>query len=230
MMGSTSSAAEAAKTEATNQPKKTGPKREKSRAQKDAHNANCRKSRVKLKAANEEWMRQILTTWNFNSVEWFASQSNMQVGQASGTRIFQDFNEIEELGMTGTENFLPSNANFYQQIGFGPDYANITASAAGTSSVANHAWSCVFDAPNNDGVLNNSAVGSSFDANQDLPVFGVPNNHDNLSTHNPATGFLTPTAAAGFSFAANHDMPTVFDASNNSDLFTTHHKPDAGYK
>ncbi|XVF12918.1 hypothetical protein REPUB_Repub08aG0161500 [Reevesia pubescens] len=213
-------------------------KQEKSKMRCMENEMQALRKALEKQAANEAQMRQIPTRWKVNgqnfssfdkSIEWFASQTNVQVDQVSGTSetVFQDANELLGLVATGTDNFQPSMADFYQQMGFGnyiPPPLHQTASAAGASSSTNHGFPFEFEAP---GALINSSAGSSFGANHDLPA---PNNHDNLFTH-PAAGVLT-NSDAGSSFGENHNPPIGFDATNNHDnnrdLFTQ--GPFAGFR
>ncbi|KAK6274544.1 hypothetical protein POUND7_004253 [Theobroma cacao] len=239
-MVDSSTAAEAAETEATNEHKQTDRKPDKTRAQKDAHNAACRMSRLKRKMDVEKLEADYLQTkkkFHKMQVEHQSMYTVMRADlQSMYTKLEERNSEItllktalRILGINFTsvkelQEWILSLK--YEKVGqgSGPNDTNVTASAAaGPSFVATHDHS-----PNNAagnkaviliyflvtlGILNASAAGRSFDANYALlRAFDAPNiNHDPA-----AAGFSTPSAAGPSSGAYHFDF-------DNYNLFTDYY-------
>ncbi|WRX17372.1 hypothetical protein QQP08_009859 [Theobroma cacao] len=188
-MVDSSTAAEAAETEATNEHKQTDRKPDKTRAQRDAHNAACRMSRLKRKMDVEKLEADYLQTkkkFHKMQVEHQSMYTVMRADlQSMYTKLEERNSEItllktalRILGINFTsvkelQEWILSLK--YEKVGqgSGPNDTNVTASAAaGPSFVATHDHSPNNAAGNKAGILNASAAGRSFDANYALlPAF-----------------------------------------------------------
>ncbi|XP_022761676.1 uncharacterized protein LOC111307756 isoform X2 [Durio zibethinus] len=187
-----SSVAEAALTEATNQHKQTGRKRERTEAQRIAHRATCRKFRLKEKGRRTELKK--METEYFEMVPKFEKMNseNQRLKMELEESISENERrrkEIEGLKRTLEEqgqsiSILNKYVELFASQTFEPvsDYPNITASSAVSSLGANPDFSSLFDAQN--------------DNRLSLPA--APNNY--LGD------------GAGYSSGANHNFSNVSDA------------------
>ncbi|EOY25122.1 Uncharacterized protein TCM_016534 isoform 4 [Theobroma cacao] len=231
-----STAAEAAETKATKERKP-----EKTRAQKDAHNASCRTYRLKTKRRREDLEAMVPELQAENKrmraeIKRLKAKQGIEIESQELRRALEIGGAIVELLEQIPSAWKVDGKNFTsfdeaqtwflsQTYDQGPNDTNnnTTASAvAGPSCVANHGL------PNNP---DNNPSSHDPAAGHESPVmFDAPNYHDtinNLSTHDPAadneSGFSTPSAA-GPSSGTNGTNISAFAASGPS--FPNHGLPN----
>ncbi|KAK6274533.1 hypothetical protein POUND7_004242, partial [Theobroma cacao] len=219
-MVDSSTAAEAAETEATNEHKQTGRKPEKTRAQKDAHNASCRKSRLKRKmefeelAAKNPKMKKKLDEMQVELQSMYTKleerNSEITLLKTALQKLGTNFTSFKEL-----EEWIISQK--YEQVGqgSGPNDTNVTATAAaGPSFVATHDHSPNNAAGNKAGFSTPSAAGPfsaayHFDFDNDY----LFTDYDDLVGR-----FSTPSDAGPFSAAYHFDFDNDYLFTDYDDL------------
>ncbi|XP_017972702.1 PREDICTED: uncharacterized protein LOC18606766 isoform X8 [Theobroma cacao] len=211
-----STAAEAAETKATKERKP-----EKTRAQKDAHNASCRTYRLKTKRRRED-LEAMVPELQAENKRMRAENKRMRA-EIKRLKAKQGI-EIESQELRRALEIGGAIVELLEQIpsAWKVDGKNFTSFDEAQT------WflSQTYDQGPND--TNNNTTASAVAGPSCVANHGLPNNPDNNpSSHDPAAALDNPStsdlftdhylAAAGSSLIAGHESPVMFDAPNYHD-------------
>ncbi|XP_021283581.1 uncharacterized protein LOC110416059 [Herrania umbratica] len=224
-MVDSSTAAEATETKATKERKRKSQKPEKTRAQKDKHNASCQKSRREAKRKREELEAMVAVVPELQAenqrmkaeIERMkAEMERMKAGQGI---------KIERQGLREALEIGEAKEELMKQI---PCAWKVDGTNFGSFDQA-ETWflSQTYDQGPND--TENKTTASAAAGPSCVANHGLPNKPDNSPfSHDPAAGHKTgfPSASAADSFlAAYPELAAAFDGLYNpstSDFFTNH--------
>ncbi|EOY25121.1 Uncharacterized protein TCM_016534 isoform 3 [Theobroma cacao] len=197
-----STAAEAAETKATKERKP-----EKTRAQKDAHNASCRTYRLKTKRRREDLEAMVPELQAENKrmraeIKRLKAKQGIEIESQELRRALEIGGAIVELLEQIPSAWKVDGKNF-------------------TSFDEAQTWflSQTYDQGPND--TNNNTTASAVAGPSCVANHGLPNNPDNNpSSHDPAAALDNPSTSDLFTdhyLAAGHESPVMFDAPNYHD-------------
>ncbi|KAK6263317.1 hypothetical protein QUC31_009133 [Theobroma cacao] len=192
-------------------------KPEKTRAQKDAHNASCRTYRLKTKRRREDLEAMVPELQAENKrmraeIKRLKAKQGIEIESQELRRALEIGGAIVELLEQIPSAWKVDGKNF-------------------TSFDEAQTWflSQTYDQGPND--TNNNTTASAVAGPSCVANHGLPNNPDNNpSSHDPAAGF--PTAFVVASIVAYPELASAFAALDNpstSDLFTDHYLAAAGF-